>query len=638
MVTKEDALLPRDDESVPRTKQNKYRNKFLRPSKIVTEYNRPSSPPQSPRSPSSMSGITEDESRDDKYRPQRPQMTPRRVLRAKPKSSEPTSHTGIPKEVTSPRPAVSGRTSAAVKHPTAGKPAKSGKSQKSARTKSKTRTPRSKKAQKSEKRSEKKSDSTKTPKARGSSMPKRTRPVLSPRSTKGEPLLSQQHPRVAANGRTKQKSSLYRQTYNPPSIDSADVKKQAKNQDVSLGLTSPLALAAAKRKARAEMEGRREPPDFTYSIDSYSMQKDKYVLEGPITHRDPALENETMDQSEYTDGVFSDTTRDFTAKDTYEDTVGNDTLDEMMGTFSADNNDTKRSHRSLLRYRFSTSLSENSSFGDGSIAIKQQVAWGCIGLSAVQFAILTTQVLLCGFAALSINPTVGPYPDAFSEWGGKNTYLLVEGEQYFRYITPVFLHVGYLHLFVNVFFQLETCAYLEREWGFLPWISIYLISGVGSCIAASAIDSLTIGVCSSGALMGMFGARVSQAILWTAFESEDEVIGQGAIIFERLGGTVCSAAVVFFLTFLTFIDWSGHLGGLFTGFLVGLMYFAYAIRDKKVRFTVRCSALAGMLLGGLALELVLYNYAQYDEELKDACNYFRNLYTEDYSCECQAFS
>ena len=51
-------------------------------------------------------------------------------------------------------------------------------------------------------------------------------------------------------------------------------------------------------------------------------------------------------------------------------------------------------------------------------------------------AILLIQLILCGVAPVDVNPMVGPFPDAFSEWGGKNAYLLLEGQQYWRIITP----------------------------------------------------------------------------------------------------------------------------------------------------------------------------------------------------------
>jgi rhomboid protease GluP len=443
-------------------------------------------------------------------------------------------------------------------------------------------------------------------------------------------LLSKDKPSVAAAHTSRNQKAAYK----PPVVATKDFKKQAGYHP---NLTSPQAVADAKRQARAGTRGRQGPVDLdlSHSMGSSTVHKDKYASEEGYSHKDSYMSaNSTFqsgDQSEggLSEGLFNDNTQDFTLNETYDDTLGDD-------TFSLEG-DTKRSQRRNMRFHFS-SLSEGTSFGEGSVVVKQQVAWGCIVLSALQFAILTTQVLLCGVAALSINPTIGPYPDAFSEWGGKNAYLLVEGQQYFRYITPVFLHVGYLHLLVNVFFQLETCAYLEREWGFFQWISIYLISGFGSCLAASAIEPNTIGVCSSGALMGLFGARISQAVLWTVFETEADYIGQGSIMFERLGSIVCSAAVLFCLTFLTYIDWAGHLGGLCTGFLVGFIVFAHAIEEKETKKTMKLFGFSGLLLGGIILWAILFHYAYYDEELADACNYFRNLYTEGYSCECQAFS
>lgn len=594
-----------------------------RPSKVTVEYNSkqgPSSPvrcPKSPRSPESR----DDSQIDDPYwaARQAQQMTPRRVLRAAAKATDPSSQSmRSTVTVRSPRdtsPYRSNRSSLAVENPMMSKSPKSAASPRSWRSQMSKKAPKSMKSAKSEKASDSKK------------LSKRTRPLLSTRKPKTQPLLSGDDPRVAAPTSSKKKSQ-YQATYKPPVVDTTHVKNQANTEERETHLASPLAVAEAKKLARTGMRGRHEPPDLAYSMGSSTMHKDRYVSENSTFQS-------AMDQSEggFTDGLFNDNTQDFTLNDTYDDTIGDDTLADE--TFSLEG-DTKSTQR-RMRFHFS-SLSENTSFGEGSVIIKQQVAWGCIGLSALQFAILTTQVLLCGVAALSINPTLGPYPDAFSEWGGKNTYLLVEGQQYFRYITPIFLHVGYLHFLVNAFFQLETCAYLEREWGFFQWISIYLISGFGSCLAASAIEPNVIGVCSSGALMGLFGARISQAILWTVFETEADYIGQGSIIFERLGSTVCSAAVVFCLTFLTYIDWAGHLGGLCTGFLVGFIVFANAIREKKTRATMKLFGLFGLLLGGVILWVILFHYAYYDEELADACNYFRNLYTEGYSCECQAFS
>ena len=345
----------------------------------------------------------------------------------------------------------------------------------------------------------------------------------------------------------------------------------------------------------------------------------------------------SMDDSNASDafGAISGTGTDASsnANDTFDDyTVDDYTVDDYTVDYTVGTAQTKNT----LDYngRKGRSMSDGESLESYNNPVRQQVAWTCILLSAAQFGVLITQILMCGVASFSVNPMIGPYPDAFSEWGGKNTYLLVEDGQYYRFITPIFLHVGFLHLLVNVFFQLQTCSYLEREWGFLPLICIYLISGFGSCLAASTIDPNEIGVCSSGALMGIFGAKIAQAITWSIFTLDKDYRKQANGMFERLGGVVLSATIVFLLTFFTYIDWSGHLGGLITGFLVGMVFFSYAIASKCFRAIWLIIGIIGLAAGGSLLGVVLFNHTEADEELADACDYFRNLYSEGYACEC----
>lgn len=270
---------------------------------------------------------------------------------------------------------------------------------------------------------------------------------------------------------------------------------------------------------------------------------------------------------------------------------------------------------------------------DGFILVKQRVAYLCIFLSATQLGIVLIQLAMCGIASLYINPMIGPYPDAFSEWGGKNVYLLLEEKQYYRIITPVFLHVGVLHLLVNCYCQLETCAYFEREWGSLTWATIYFISGLGSVLTASVFDPDVLGVCSSGALMGLFGAKIAQAFTWTIFDLGNHILAQ-TVQFDQLGGVMCSTAMVSLLSFFTYIDWSGQLGGLAAGFLAGITFFSRPIANGWLRVLWASLGFAGLAAGGIILTRVLLFKTEPDEELADACQYFRVLYPEGYNCDC----
>jgi len=383
-----------------------------------------------------------------------------------------------------------------------------------------------------------------------------------------------------------------------------------------------------------------------YSIDSMA-NMDRYQLPETISSETrgisvqkiasvlSSLENNTSEI-----GVFG---RQETGTATYASTESTNTfddytIDDHTTDYTDDTTCTSLQSKisdTSLNYKYSKdSASDGDSLVSYRIPVKQQTAWTCIILSASQFGILCTQILICGVAALAINPMIGPYPDAFSEWGGKNTYLLVEEEQYYRFITPTFLHVGFLHLLVNVIFQLKVCANLEREWGFLLWICIYVMSGVGSCLTASTIDPNAIGVCSSGALMGLFGAKIAQTITWSMFELNEDYRKQADSMFEQLGGVVWSAILLFFLTIFTYIDWSGHLGGLVTGFLVGMTIFSFAITSKYSRVIWASIGIIIMVTGATVLGVVLFKHTEADEELADVCDYFRNLYPEGYNCEC----
>ncbi|CAJ1958368.1 unnamed protein product [Cylindrotheca closterium] len=267
------------------------------------------------------------------------------------------------------------------------------------------------------------------------------------------------------------------------------------------------------------------------------------------------------------------------------------------------------------------------------VVVKQRIAYLCIAISALQLTLLLSQLILCGVAPVDVNPMIGPFPDAFSEWGGKNSYLLIERNQYFRLLTPAFLHVGILHLLVNAFCQLETCAYFEREWGSTKWLVLYIISSLGCVATSSAVNPDSIGVCSSGALMGLFGAKIAHVITWTAFDLKNNAY-YDTVHLDQLSGVMCSMAVISLVSSFTYIDFSGHVGGLLAGFMGGMLLFAREIASPFIRMLWGSIGLFGLVGGSIVLGNVLFNETFPDEDLADACSYFRNLFPEGYTCEC----
>ena len=271
---------------------------------------------------------------------------------------------------------------------------------------------------------------------------------------------------------------------------------------------------------------------------------------------------------------------------------------------------------------------------DGLHKTRQKFAYLSIVTSAIQVLVLALMLSLCGVAPLDVNPFIGSYPDTLSEWGGKNPTLLKNGE-WWRIVSPACLNVGIVQLVVNTGVQLETCALFERQWGSTRYMWIYLISVIGSQIVSCSANPDTVGVGSSAALMGLFGAKLAEVVTQVCFDMNRS--GEDSIHLDQLCSVMCSLSLVMALSFFTYIDWSAHMGGLATGFIVGIVSFARPIRNRLSRTLWRLFGII-LLFSGLPLAFyVFWELVEPDPELANTCDYFRNLYAEGYDCSCFVF-
>ncbi|WML45307.1 rhomboid family intramembrane serine protease [Neobacillus sp. PS3-40] len=141
------------------------------------------------------------------------------------------------------------------------------------------------------------------------------------------------------------------------------------------------------------------------------------------------------------------------------------------------------------------------------------------------------------------------------KYGAKFNPLIYEGE-WWRFLTPVFLHIGFMHLAMNTLALYYLGIAVERLYGNGRFLFIYLFAGISGFIA-SFIFSSTLSAGASGAIFGCLGALVYLCTI------------NSKLFFQTMGMNVIFVLIInlAFGFISTGIDNAGHLGGLVGGFL-----------------------------------------------------------------------
>lgn len=143
-------------------------------------------------------------------------------------------------------------------------------------------------------------------------------------------------------------------------------------------------------------------------------------------------------------------------------------------------------------------------------------------------------------------------------FGAKYSPYIING-QYWRLITPMFIHIGLQHLLINMITLYFLGTLLENIFGKTRFLIIYLVSGICGNIASFAFNFSSISAGASTALFGMFGSFL--------------MLGES---FRRNPYLQTMSRQFFLLVILNIFfgmfgnsDLAGHLGGLVSGFLLG---------------------------------------------------------------------
>ncbi len=195
-------------------------------------------------------------------------------------------------------------------------------------------------------------------------------------------------------------------------------------------------------------------------------------------------------------------------------------------------------------------------------------------LSYLFIAINTVLFLLMTFAGGSTNIEVLYY------YGAKEAFSIANGE-YWRLITPIFLHIGFLHFALNNLAIYYLGKVTEKIYGSVRFFSIYLIAGIIGNIASFLFLPSNIAAGASGAIFGLFGA-----LLYFGYIYPD-------LFFRTLGRdvlTIIGINLVFGIV-VPNIDNFAHIGGLIGGFIVASIVHLPKQKNKKWAISLLSSLL-----------------------------------------------
>lgn len=197
-------------------------------------------------------------------------------------------------------------------------------------------------------------------------------------------------------------------------------------------------------------------------------------------------------------------------------------------------------------------------------------------------------------------------------WGANFRPMTLEG-QWWRLFTACFLHIGILHLFLNMYALLYIGLLLEPYLGKTRFLAAYLISGIAASMTSLWWHDLTISAGASGAIFGMYGVFLALLTTNLLDKSVKKALLTSIAVFvgyNILNGLKPNSG----------IDNAAHIGGLLSGLVIGYAFVPSLkqFENKAIKFSTIGSLTVVLLISSFTVYKSLPNdIGKYDEKMKE---------------------
>jgi membrane associated rhomboid family serine protease/Flp pilus assembly protein TadD len=190
------------------------------------------------------------------------------------------------------------------------------------------------------------------------------------------------------------------------------------------------------------------------------------------------------------------------------------------------------------------------------------------------------------------HPTTGE----LLRWGA-NFGPFTIGGQWWRLLTAMFVHIGIVHLGLNMWCLWELGLLAEYLYGPKPFLALYLLSGLAASLVSVAHNPVVVSAGASGAIFGLAGALIATLFLAKLPAPRNALRTSLISLLVFAGYNLAYGAVK------GGIDNGAHVGGLIAGLLLGSVLSLDFPREAPRRRQLRRLAFPvfALLLLGSAL-------------------------------------
>ncbi len=178
-------------------------------------------------------------------------------------------------------------------------------------------------------------------------------------------------------------------------------------------------------------------------------------------------------------------------------------------------------------------------------------------------------------------------------FGALNKELVLSGQVY-RIFTSAFIHIGILHLILNMYALYVLGPQLENYFGKIKFIIIYLFSILSGSLVSLLFSSATISAGASGAIFGLLGAMLYFGYHYRVY--------LGTVLKSQIIPLIVINLAIGLAT--PQINDAAHIGGLIAG---GFISMALGVKGKSDKADIINGIIISFIYVGFITYLLINN-------------------------------